>query len=100
MYRFHPSVRWRRGYPNREEILEQVQQLWKRYGLEERTRFGVKVGKVFRDVNGRWIVDDISNGFFEGIIAAVGTCGETKMPHLPDMEKFRGTIYHSSELTG
>ncbi|KIW04250.1 uncharacterized protein PV09_04555 [Verruconis gallopava] len=100
MYRFHPSIRWRKGYPDREQIVSQIQQLWQRYGLKERTRFNTKVTKLYQDDKNRWIVNDPSNGRFDGVIVAVGTCGEPKMAHIPGQEKFKGEIYHSSELDG
>lgn len=100
MYRFHPSVQWERGYPDRQQIITQVKQLWKRYGLEDKTRFNVKVDRVYQDEKDRWIINDTSQGRFEGLIVAVGTCGDPKVPHIPGMDKFKGDIYHSSELTG
>lgn len=78
MYRFHPSVKWERGYPDRQQILSQLRQLWKKYGLESRTKFNTKVNKVYQDEKGRWIINDPSNGRFDGLIAAVGTCGDPK----------------------
>ncbi|KAK6857723.1 baeyer-Villiger monooxygenase [Apiospora arundinis] len=80
--------------------LSQVRQVWERYGLDKKTVFNKKVEKVYQDDKGRWIVDDPSYGHFEGLIAAVGTCGEPKMPHLDGMEKFKGDTFHSSQLTG
>lgn len=100
MYRFHPSIRWDGGYPNRQQIVSQITELWKRYGLESKTHFDTRVEKVYKDEKGRWIINDTSLGRFEGIIAAVGTCGDAKMPHIPGMDKFKGEIYHSSDLTG
>lgn len=100
MYRFHPAVQWKGGYPNQKEIVDQVRKLWKDYSLEDKTRFNTKIEKVYQDDKGRWILNDTSNGHFEGLIAAVGTCGDIKMPHLPGMDKFEGQIYHSSQLTG
>lgn len=41
MYRFHPSVRYTKGYPKRDEILQNVKGIWKRYSLDQRTRFKV-----------------------------------------------------------
>ncbi|KAF1357871.1 FAD/NAD(P)-binding domain-containing protein [Lizonia empirigonia] len=72
MYRFHPSVHWTKGYPDRKQI----------------------------DDQGRWIVNDPSCGRFDGVIAAIGTCGEPKMPTLPGQEHFKGEIWHSSQLDG
>ena len=100
MYRFHPSVRWSGGYPDRQQIVGQVTQLWKRYGLQDKTKFETKVEKVYKDQQGRWIINNPSNGRFDGVIAAIGTCGDPKMPHIPGQDKFRGKIFHSSQLDG
>lgn len=100
MYRFHPSVHWNKGYPDRKQIVDQIEKLWKRYGLENKTKFNTKVEKVYKDDQGRWIINDPSNGRFDGIIAAVGTCGDPKMATIKGSEKFEGDIFHSSELDG
>ena len=100
MYRFHPSIKWSAGYPDRQQIVSQITQLWKRYGLQERTKFNTRVSSVTQDEKGRWIVNDPSNGRFDGILAAVGSCGDPKMPHMPGQEKFKGEVYHSSKLDG
>jgi cation diffusion facilitator CzcD-associated flavoprotein CzcO len=101
MYRFHPSVRFCKGYPDRQGILRELTQLWKKYDLDERTTFGVSVEKIWQDEkSGKWIVQDPSYGTFDGIIAAVGTCGDPKVPHISGQESYNGTICHSSKLTG
>lgn len=101
MYRFYPSVRFRTKYPSRERIVEVVTRVWKQYRLDERTEFNVRVQKVWRnEKTGKWFVEDKKYGEFDGIIAAVGTCGAPKVPHVPGQEKFKGEICHSSQLTG
>lgn len=100
MYRFHPSVKWGDGYPKRGDIVSQIKKLWENYGLEKKTKFNCKVEKTYKDKQGRWIINDPSNGRFDGILAAVGTCGDPKMPKVNGQEKFKGEIYHSSELDG
>src|ERR1700759_4500689 len=100
MYRFHPSVKWQKGYPDRQQIVSQVRDLWQRYGLDKHTKFETKVTKVYKNDKGKWIINDPSNGVFDGVIAAVGTCGDPKMPHISGMDKFKGEIYHSSQLNG
>ncbi|KAJ1333001.1 dimethylaniline monooxygenase (N-oxide forming) [Microdochium nivale] len=100
MYRFHPSVKWDRGYPDRQQILSQVRQLWETYGLQDKTKFNTKVEKVYKDDKGRWVVNDPANGYFAGVIAAVGTCGDPKKPHMDGMEHYQGPVYHSSKLDG
>lgn len=101
MYRFHPSVRWMNDYPHRDAIIAEVLDLWKRYRLDERTEFNVPVHSVWRDEKtGKWIVQNPSYGTFDGIIAAIGTCGDPKMPHIAGQQNFSGKIYHSSQLAG
>ncbi|OTB00527.1 hypothetical protein M426DRAFT_234727 [Hypoxylon sp. CI-4A] len=100
MYRFHPSIKWDHGYPDRQQIVSQVKQLWQRYGLDMKTKFNTQVDKVYQDEKGRWIINNPANGRFEGVIAAVGTCGDPKMPRMDGMDTFKNAIYHSSELTG
>ncbi|KAI5862027.1 monooxygenase [Durotheca rogersii] len=100
MYRFHPSVKWNGGYPDRQQIISQVRQLWKRYGLDTRTKFNTRVNEVYPDEKGRWIINNTSNGRFEGVIAAVGTCGDPKMIRIEGMDKFKKPICHSSNLSG
>ncbi|GME42824.1 putative pyridine nucleotide-disulfide oxidoreductase class-2 protein [Neofusicoccum parvum] len=100
MYRFHPSVKWSNGYPDRQQIVSQITELWERYGLDKHTKFNTRVEKVYKDAQGRWVINDTSNGRFDGVVAAIGTCGDPKVPHIPGQEKFKGEIYHSSELDG
>lgn len=100
MYRFHPSVHWSAGYPDRQQIVSQITQLWKRYGLQEHTKFNTPVTSVTQDRHGLWIINDPSNGRFDGVMAAVGSCGDPKMPHMPGQEIFKGEVYHSSRLDG
>ena len=100
MYRFHPSVNWSAGYPDRQQIVSQIRQLWLRYGLRERTKFNTPVTSVTQDNHGLWIINDDSNGRYDGVIAAVGSCGDPKMPPLRGQENFKGEVYHSSRLDG
>ncbi|KAJ5995923.1 hypothetical protein N7481_002900, partial [Penicillium waksmanii] len=103
MYRFHPTVQYKHAYPTQHEIRDQIVDLWKRYDLEERTEFGTPVTSVKKAKSpGKWIINDHPEkyGSFDGVIAAVGVCGDPKMPTLPDQDQFEGTICHSSNLDG
>lgn len=101
MYRFHPSVNYSTGeYPKREAILHQIEGVWWRYGLQEKTQFNTKVTEVRKRTDGMWVVNGNEEWVFDGIIAAVGTCGEAKTPHVGGQEKFGGKIVHSSQLDG
>ncbi|KAJ5909290.1 hypothetical protein N7504_003933 [Penicillium tannophilum] len=102
MYRFHPSVQYNSTYPTQAQIKEQIVALWKRYDLERRTVFDTPVTSVEKNKNGQWVINDDEEkyGVFDGVVTAVGVCGDPLMPTLPDQQKFKGNIYHSSNLDG
>lgn len=81
-------------------IVSQITELWERYGLEQKTTSNTRVTKVYKDPHGRLIVSDPSYGRFDGVTAAIGTCGDPKMVHIPGQERFKGETYHSSQLDG
>jgi cation diffusion facilitator CzcD-associated flavoprotein CzcO len=97
-YTFHPAVQWKSDYPDRQEILGEIHRLWNRYNLASRSSFNTSVDSTYEEEDGKWIVNDSSNGYFDGVIAAIGTCGELNMPKLAGQEQFKGDIIHSSEL--
>ncbi|GAA6035060.1 hypothetical protein JCM8097_002166 [Rhodosporidiobolus ruineniae] len=108
LYRFHPSVKWSKGFPQRDEIVGQIRAVWEKYGLQDKTRFGYKVTKVQRDPesstdpreggHARWIINDGKEGIFDAIICAIGTCGDPKYIELEGQDSFRGQVVHSSQL--
>ncbi|KAL1305138.1 hypothetical protein AAFC00_002063 [Neodothiora populina] len=100
MYRFFPSVSWSKGYPTQKEIVDEVKKIWETYGLQDKTKFNYKVDSVRKNHHGKWVINDGGHGTFDGIVAAVGSCGDPKMPKIPGQEKFKGDIYHSSRLDG
>ena len=93
-------MKWEGGYPDRHQIVSEITKLWQRYGLQERTKFNERVTSVKQDGEGLWIINGDSNDLYDGVVAAVGSCGDAKMPHLPKQEDFQGEIYHSSDLDG
>ncbi|DAA74773.1 hypothetical protein H112_08955 [Trichophyton rubrum D6] len=102
MFRFHPSVKWKDAYPNQQQIKDQIVELWKTYHLDDKTVFDTPVKSTRKNDQGRWVIndDEDTHGTFDGIVAAVGSCGDPKMPTLPHQDKFTGQVYHSSELDG
>lgn len=97
-YRFHDSVEWKSEYPNRKEILGQVKRLWNHYELSSRVTFHCKVESTYQEEDGKWVVNNSSHGYFDGLVAAVGTCGDKWSPAMANEDCFKGQIIHSSEL--
>ncbi|KAK4702535.1 hypothetical protein P7C70_g3687, partial [Phenoliferia sp. Uapishka_3] len=109
LYRFHPSIIWSRGYPRRDEIVQQITALWKRYHLESSTRLNTKVESVTREPktstnptdggHARWIINGEPE-VYDAVLVTIGTCGKPKMGIFRGQESFRGTVLHSSQLDG
>lgn len=102
MYRFHPSVKYETAYPKQPQIRNEIVSLWERYNLEGKTVFDTPVNSVKKNTHGKWVIngDEDKYGTFDGIVAAVGNCGDPKMPTLPQQDHFKGDVYHSSQLDG
>ncbi|PGG96005.1 hypothetical protein AJ79_09772 [Helicocarpus griseus UAMH5409] len=102
MFRFHPSVKWDSAYPTQAQIKQQIIEVWKQYDLERRTAFNTPVKSLKKNKDGKWVInnDESKYGTFDGIVAAVGSCGDPKMPTLPHQDRFKGQVFHSSNLDG
>jgi cation diffusion facilitator CzcD-associated flavoprotein CzcO len=61
--------------------------------------FDTKVEKVYQDEKGRWIINNLSQERFEGIITAVRTCGDAKSPTCLEWTNSRARSI-SSDWTG
>ncbi|KAI6127182.1 hypothetical protein F5141DRAFT_378134 [Pisolithus sp. B1] len=90
LYRFHPAVRWKKAFPQRDEILGEIEKVWREYRLEERTRLNTPVKQVRRVKRvspddecqahvrspSQWYINAREDGPFDALIVAVGTSGE------------------------
>ncbi|KAI0703404.1 hypothetical protein BC835DRAFT_1410684 [Cytidiella melzeri] len=99
LYRFHPSVIWKRGFPQRDEILgAEIHRIHDEYALDQRTRFNTPVTSIKRKegsgkpsnsesdtASSKWIVNDGEDGEFDAVIVTVGTCGEPNMVQMKGM---------------
>lgn len=96
-YQPHHSVRWSCEYPSQQEILQQMRELWMRFGLREKTKFHCPVQSLTR-AGSKWSINDGCEGLFDGIIAAVGTCGQARSSYMPGQDQFEGDLVHSTRL--
>ena len=93
-------MRWNSAYPQRRQIIDEIVKLWERYELERRTEFNLRASRIFQDRDKRWVINDSSHGTFDGVVVAVGTCGNPRSPWIRKQEQFQGQILHSSQLDG
>lgn len=83
LYRFHPAVKWSRGFPERDEILSQIRKLVDTYHLGPKLRLNTKVEKITRHKsstdpkkggNGRWLINEGGDGVFDGLVSYSSSC--------------------------
>jgi len=108
LYRFFPSLHWQHAFPLRDEILSQIQDIWRTYRLADRTRLNTPVTSIRRHEDlstdpkeyghARWVVNDGEDGVFDAVFATIGTCGEPMMIEIEGKDEFNGRVVHSSEL--
>ncbi|KAL4254145.1 hypothetical protein ABKN59_004537 [Abortiporus biennis] len=115
LYRFHPAVLWSGTFPLRDEILGEINYVWKTYKLDSRTRFKTEVTSVHRvdhDSEGnkiqaddldpskrghaRWVINDGSEGVFDAVIVTVGTCGKPRWVKFDGMPS-KEDLHHNEE---
>ncbi|KAH7886593.1 hypothetical protein F5I97DRAFT_1808238 [Phlebopus sp. FC_14] len=106
LYRFHPAVFWTEAFPRKNEILSEIDRIWKEYRLQERTRFNTPVKNVRRVKRAvgdeaaqahvrspsQWYINDGEDGPFDAVIVTIGTCGD---PYWGD---FQGMPAHAGKL--
>ena len=108
-FSFEPNPHWTNNYAGQPEILEYIERLTRKYGLEPHLRLGRKV------VSARWddgasvwrlATDDGEALTVDVLVAAQGMFNDLNWPDIAGLDKFDGTVFHASrwredhDLTG
>jgi cation diffusion facilitator CzcD-associated flavoprotein CzcO len=92
-------------YLSRDMLVDWLEFYARAMQLDIRTGTTV-VDAVFDEASGSWAVQlqDRNGSLFElhprHVVLAAGIVGRAKMPEIPGVEHFRGTVRHSSEVDG
>lgn len=90
---------WSRQCSPRDEILDYVQTIARRYGVDRRIVTGAKVTAAHWDEDAaRWTVETEDGRSFEGgaIVLATGQLNQPAYPRIPGADSFRGTSFHTA----
>ncbi|KAI0084557.1 hypothetical protein BDY19DRAFT_528999 [Irpex rosettiformis] len=113
LYRFHPALVWKHGFPQRDEILKEISRIHHEYALDQKTRYNAAVKSIRRaqgsgkpsnselgNTQSRWIVNKGEDGEFDAVIVTVGTCGDPNMVKIKGMPGWKNEKKrkHESEL--
>ena len=107
-YSFALNPEWTRTYPLQPEIRDYLRDCADRYGVRPHLRLGCTVERAEWDDEAELWRLETSDGTFTAqmFIAAPGPLSEPRIPDLPGMEDFRGTVFHTArwnhdhDLTG
>ena len=107
-YSFALNPEWTRTYPLQPEIRDYLRDCADRYGVRPHLRLGCAVERADWDDEAELWRLETSDGTFTAqmVIAAPGPLSEPRIPDLPGMEDFRGTVFHTArwnhdhDLTG
>jgi cation diffusion facilitator CzcD-associated flavoprotein CzcO len=108
-YSFAPHRRWTRMYAGQPEIRAYIEQVFDRYGLAARTRFGTEVRSyTYDDTTDRWELETAAGETLRPrvVIAGIGALHNPKIPDFENLAAYRGRVVHSArwdpdlDLTG
>jgi cation diffusion facilitator CzcD-associated flavoprotein CzcO len=96
-YSFEPNPEWSHRYPPGNEIEEYFEGVSKKYGVDERIRFGEEISRCAFE-QGRWQIETKSGIRDEAdfVIAATGVLHHPNLPDIEGIESFEGDCFHSA----
>jgi cation diffusion facilitator CzcD-associated flavoprotein CzcO len=98
-FSFEPNPRWSRRYAPQAEIQAYLEDLVRRYGVEDRIRTSTEVTTSrWDDQRGKWVLQT-SGGDHEAdvLITACGQLSVPKIPPIPGLESFEGPAFHTAQ---
>lgn len=98
-FSFALNPRWSKTYANQPEILDYLEGVAVRHGLDRHLRAGTSIDTLrWSDRDRRWtlITDSGAAHHVDAVISAVGMLDVPNIPAIAGAEKFRGRRFHSS----
>jgi cation diffusion facilitator CzcD-associated flavoprotein CzcO len=107
-YSFALNPEWTRTYPLQPEIRDYLRECADRYGVRPHLRLGCAVERAEWDEEAAaWRLETTDGAVTaQVVIAAPGALSEPRIPDLPGLDEFRGTVFHTArwnhdhDLTG
>lgn len=97
-FSFAPNPNWSEVYSGQAEILAYMRQVARQYGILPHIRFNHNVTKAtWQEDKSQWLIETsggkVSSTF---LVSAHGPLAEPKLPDIPGISDFQGTIFHSA----
>lgn len=97
-FSFAPNPSWSNTYSYQPEIQEYLQGVASSFGLRDLIRFGTDVADItFEATSRQWRLRTNQGEFFARcVILATGGLAELKLPDIPGLIDFEGTVMHTA----
>ncbi|EDY86551.1 monooxygenase, flavin-binding family [gamma proteobacterium HTCC5015] len=98
-YSFAPSSEWSHLFAKQPEILHYLETVSRDFDIEPMIEFNTSLDEARWDEQKKYWVLDTNNGrhFAKSVIFATGPITEPSIPKLPDLENFKGEMFHSAQ---
>ncbi|HLK38003.1 MAG TPA: NAD(P)/FAD-dependent oxidoreductase [Polyangiaceae bacterium] len=98
-FSFEPKVDWSRLWAPQREILSYIDDCAEKWDLQRHVRLGVEIAKAeFDGSAARWRLQTATGEQISAdvVVSAVGQLNRPSTPHVPGIEGFAGTTFHSA----
>jgi cation diffusion facilitator CzcD-associated flavoprotein CzcO len=98
-FSFAPNPNWSHLYPPQPEILDYLHDCIQRFEIAEHMRWQCELLKAsWQEKTGCWLLATTQGTLRADIlIAGQGPLAEPSLPHLPGLNNFTGTLFHSAQ---
>ena len=95
-FSFAPNPDWSHAFSGQQEIWDYLRGVAERYGVTRSIRYGHEVTAATWDGE-RWCIETSAGAFTaRSVVYGGGLLSDPVTPHLPGIERFRGTAFHSA----
>jgi cation diffusion facilitator CzcD-associated flavoprotein CzcO len=97
-FSFAPNPSWTRAFSPQPEILAYLEDVVRRFGVQDRIRLGIEVRDAAWDEPARcWRIRTSAGELTANVlVSATGPLSEPELPKLPGVEAFPGPVLHSA----
>jgi cation diffusion facilitator CzcD-associated flavoprotein CzcO len=97
-YSFAPNSDWSHTFSPGPEIHAYLEDVARRFGVDERIRYSTEVTRLEYGPDGRWAVEtsDGSRDDADVVIAATGVLHHPRYPDIDGLDDFGGAVFHSA----
>lgn len=99
-FSYEQNSKWTRAYSGGQEIWDYLEDVSDKYGLRDKTRFGVELSSARWDADeGVWQATAANGDTFTAriLVSGIGALHIPNIPDLPGRDEFEGAAFHTAQ---